>query len=253
MQVIKSSGVSQEFDMQKIIKVLEWACEGTKVDPYELYEIIKSHLREGMSTADIQKTIVKVAANSISIDEPDYQYVASNAAMFEIRKRVYGQFEPPAFIDHISRCVNANKYDKEILSKWSAEEITLLDSYIKHERDFTMTYAGTMQLIEKYLVKDRHTGELYETPQFAFMLIGMCLHQDDGENRLKNVIRFYDAVSTKKISLPTPIMAGVRTPTRQFSSCVVIEGGDSLNSINESVHLLLSTSVSVQVLVSTLV
>lgn len=234
MQVIKSSGVSQEFDMQKIIKVLEWACEGTKVDPYELYEIIKSHLRDGMSTADIQKTIVKVAANSISIDEPDYQYVASNAAMFEIRKRVYGQFEPPAFIDHISRCVNANKYDKEILSKWSAEEIALLDSYIKHERDFTMTYAGTMQLIEKYLVKDRHTGELYETPQFAFMLIGMCLHQDDGENRLANVIRFYDAVSTKKISLPTPIMSGVRTPTRQFSSCVVIEGGDSLNSINEA-------------------
>lgn len=232
MQLVKSSGVSQQFEPAKLIKVLEWACDGTSIDPYELYQSIVPHLQDGMSTYDVQRSVVKVAASLISIDEPDYQYVASNAAMFNLRKQVYGQFEPRSFIDQISMGVNENKYDPEILSKWSAEEITLLESRIVHGRDFEMTYAGTMQLIEKYLVKDRSTNKIYETPQFAFMLIGMCLHQDDGEHRLKNVIRFYDAVSTRKISLPTPIMAGCRTPTRQFSSCVVIESGDSLKSIN---------------------
>ena len=106
ISVIKSSGISQEFDSKKIIKVLEWACNNTAIDPYELYENIKSHLQDGMTTSEIQKTIIKVAANSISIEEPDYQYVAGNATMFEIRKSVYGQFEPPSFIDHISYCVN---------------------------------------------------------------------------------------------------------------------------------------------------
>lgn len=234
MKVIKSSGTSQEFTPEKLIKVLEWGCENTRVDPYELYQAIVPHLQDGMTTYDIQRAATKVAASMISIEEPDYQYVASNLAMFNLRKQVYGQFEPRSFIDQISFGVNHNKYDKEILAKWSAEEIALLESKIVHDRDFEMTYAGTMQLIEKYLVKDRSTGQIIETPQFAFMLIGMTLHQDDGENRLVNTIRFYDAVSTKKISLPTPIMAGARTPTRQFSSCVVIEAGDSLKSINKS-------------------
>ncbi|ARW58208.1 aerobic NDP reductase, large subunit [Serratia phage X20] len=239
MQVIKSSGVSQDFTPSKITQVLEWSCENTSIDPYDLYEEVKSHLRDGMTTKEIHKAVIKVAANRITIDEPDYQYVASNLAMFGLRKDVYNQFEPPRFIDHISHCVNENKYDPEILSKWSAEEIELFESQIKHSRDFEFTYAGTMQLIEKYLVKDRSTGKIYETPQFAFMLIGMCLHQDDGEHRIKNVIRFYNAVSTRKISLPTPIMAGVRTPTRQFSSCVVIEGGDSLTSINKGAEAII--------------
>lgn len=211
MKVIKSSGTSQEFTPEKLIKVLEWGCENTRVDPYELYQAIVPHLQDGMTTYDIQRAATKVAASMISIEEPDYQYVASNLAMFNLRKQVYGQFEPRSFIDQISFGVNHNKYDKEVLAKWSAEEIALLESKIVHDRDFEMTYAGTMQLIEKYLVKDRSTGQIIETPQFAFMLIGMTLHQDDGENRLVNTIRFYDAVSTKKISLPTPIMAGART------------------------------------------
>ncbi|ACP31146.1 NrdA-like aerobic NDP reductase large subunit [Enterobacteria phage RB68] len=234
INVIKSSGVSQSFDPQKIIKVLSWAAEGTSVDPYELYENIKSYLRDGMTTDDIQTIVIKAAANSISVEEPDYQYVAARCLMFALRKHVYGQYEPRSFIDHISYCVNEGKYDPELLSKYSAEEITFLESKIKHERDMEFTYSGAMQLKEKYLVKDKTTGQIYETPQFAFMTIGMALHQDEPADRLKHVIRFYEAVSTRQISLPTPIMAGCRTPTRQFSSCVVIEAGDSLKSINKA-------------------
>lgn len=234
INVIKSSGVSQSFDPQKIIKVLSWAAEGTSVDPYELYENIKSYLRDGMTTDDIQTIVIKAAANSISVEEPDYQYVAARCLMFALRKHVYGQYEPRSFIDHISYCVNEGKYDPELLSKYSAEEITFLESKIKHERDMEFTYSGAMQLKEKYLVKDKSTGQIYETPQFAFMTIGMALHQDEPVDRLKHVIRFYEAVSTRQISLPTPIMAGCRTPTRQFSSCVVIEAGDSLKSINKA-------------------
>lgn len=234
INVIKSSGVSQSFDPQKIIKVLSWAAEGTSVDPYELYENIKSYLRDGMTTDDIQTIVIKAAANSISVEEPDYQYVAARCLMFALRKHVYGQYEPRSFIDHISYCVNEGKYDPELLSKYSAEEITFLESKIKHERDMKFTYSGAMQLKEKYLVKDKTTGQIYETPQFAFMTIGMALHQDEPVDRLKHVIRFYEAVSTRQISLPTPIMAGCRTPTRQFSSCVVIEAGDSLKSINKA-------------------
>ncbi|QLF81566.1 ribonucleotide reductase of class Ia (aerobic), alpha subunit [Escherichia phage vB_EcoM_F1] len=234
INVIKSSGVSQSFDPQKIIKVLSWAAEGTSVDPYELYENIKSYLRDGMTTDDIQTIVIKAAANSISVEEPDYQYVAARCLMFALRKHVYGQYEPRSFIDHISYCVNEGKYDPELLSKYSAEEITFLESKIKHERDMEFTYSGAMQLKEKYLVKDKTTGQIYETPQFAFMTIGMALHQDESVDRLKHVIRFYEAVSTRQISLPTPIMAGCRTPTRQFSSCVVIEAGDSLKSINKA-------------------
>ncbi|CUL01648.1 ribonucleotide reductase alpha subunit [Escherichia phage wV7] [Escherichia phage slur03] len=234
INVIKSSGVSQSFDPQKIIKVLSWAAEGTSVDPYELYENIKSYLRDGMTTNDIQTIVIKAAANSISVEEPDYQYVAARCLMFALRKHVYGQYEPRSFIDHISYCVNEGKYDPELLSKYSAEEITFLESKIKHERDMEFTYSGAMQLKEKYLVKDKTTGQIYETPQFAFMTIGMALHQDEPVDRLKHVIRFYEAVSTRQISLPTPIMAGCRTPTRQFSSCVVIEAGDSLKSINKA-------------------
>ena len=236
MQVQKSSGVSQDFDGQKIIKVLSWSCEGTNIDPYELYETIKPHLRDGMTTRDIQTVIIKVSAGLISVEEPDYQYVAAKATMFALRKDVYGQFEPRSFIDQISYCVNEGKYDPELLSSYSAEEITYLESRIKHERDFDLTYAGAMQLKEKYLVKDKTTGKIYETPQFAIMAIGMALHQDEPTDRLKHVCRFYDAVSTRQVSLPTPIMAGARTPTRQFSSCVVIEAADSLKSINKTAN-----------------
>ncbi len=239
MKVIKSSGIAQEFDQTKIMQVLNWALEGitftSDIDVYDLFERIIPHLKDEMTTSEIQDALVKVAADSITLEEQDYQYVASNLAQFGLRKAVFGQFDPPRFVDHITNVTKDGLYDTEILLKYSPEEIEELEKAIDHSRDFTFTYAGTCQLMDKYLVKDRSTGKIYETPQFAFMLIGMCLHQDeDSSVRLQVVKDFYEAVSTRKISLPTPIMAGVRTPTRQFSSCVVIESGDSLDSINEA-------------------
>lgn len=235
MKVIKSSGIAQEFDTNKIIKVLEWSCENTSIDPYELFDRCRPFFKDTMTTSEVQRSIIKVAADSIQIDEPDYQYVASNLAMFGLRKEVYGQFDPPKLRDHTLKLVELGIYDKDLATKWSDEEFEYFESIIDHNRDLNFTYAGTMQMKDKYLVKDRSSGKIYETPQFAYMLIGMCLHQDeDLTKRRKYVKDFYDAASLKQASLPTPILAGVRTPTRQFSSCVKIESGDSLESINEA-------------------
>lgn len=236
IQVVKSSGVSQQFIPEKLLKVLTWASEGTSIDPYSIYEKVKPYIRDGISSKELQQNVIKVAASSISIEEPDYQFVASNLAMFALRKEVYGQFDAPSLLEQISVNVGRGVYDKEILQKYSIDEIDELDNYIDHSKDFTFSYAGTMQLKEKYLVKDRSTNKIFETPQFSYILISMCLHQEEKENRLDKVKAMYNALAAKQISLPTPIMAGVRTPTRQFSSCVVIEGGDSLNGINQAAN-----------------
>ncbi|USL84140.1 aerobic NDP reductase large subunit [Escherichia phage W115] len=237
--VVKSSGLTVPFEKEKVMKILEAAAEGHNVDPYELFDMVEPLLTEGMSTNDIQKVLIKVAADNITVETPDYQYVASNLAMFALRKSVYGQFQPIDFYSHIERNIETGKYDREILQKYSREEVEYLEKFIDHKLDFKMTYAGAMQLKEKYLVQDRSTKKIIETPQFAYMLIGMCLHQEETENRLEHVIDFYNAVANKQISLPTPIMAGVRTPTRQFSSCVVIESDDSLQGINETANAII--------------
>lgn len=241
MKVIKSSGIAQEFDKSKIIQVLEWSCENTQVNPYELFERCQPFFKDGMTTTEIQRAIVKVAADSITAEESDYQYVSSNLSMFGLRKEVYGQFDPPHLLRHVISRVDRGVYDAEVLEKYSEDEFDILNKMIDHDRDFNFTYAGAMQMKDKYLVKDRSSGKLFETPQFAYMLIGMCLHQEENPSkRLKYVKDFYDAASLKQISLPTPILAGVRTPTRQFSSCVLIESGDSLESINETTSAVVS-------------
>lgn len=235
MQIVKSSGIEQQFDPNKILKVLEQASKGREVDIYLVLQKVQNSVKEGMTTKEIHDSAIRVAASLISKSTPDYQWFAANLLMLSIRKQAYGQFEPSPFVEHISEHVNANRYDKEILSKWSAEEIKYLESVIDHERDFTFAYSGAIQLAEKYLLKNKKGGSdkrIIESPQYAYMLIGMCLHQDETENRIEKVIKFYDAASLQKISLPTPIMGGVRSPIRQFSSCVVIESGDSLKSIN---------------------
>lgn len=232
--VVKSSGVIQPFDKEKILKVLLWACSSYNIDVKMFLDAVVDQIRDGMTTEQIQRIAIKYAADRISIKEPDWQYVAGNLEMFALRKIVYGQFDPIPFIQHIRKNVNAGLYDSEILEKWSEEEITTLEKQIDHNKDFEFSYAGVQQLIGKYLVQNRTTDEIFETPQYAFMLIAMCLHQDepDLEGRFKHTTEFYQAIADRKLSLPTPIMSGVRTPTRQFSSCVVIETGDSLPSIN---------------------
>lgn len=234
MNVIKSSGVSQAFYKEKLYKVLNWASEGRNIDVDKFVDSVIDLIRDGMTTKQIQQLATKYAADRISVKEPDWQFVAANLEMFALRKQVYGQFEPIPFYDHIVKMVEAGKYDKEILSKWTRDDIEYFEENINHDKDFEFSYAGVQQLIGKYLVQDRTTDEIFETPQYAFMLIAMCLHQDEPRTTVafNHVVDFYNAISDRKLSLPTPIMSGVRTPTRQFSSCVVMESGDSLSSIN---------------------
>lgn len=234
LKVTKRDGRLEEINLDKIHRVITWAAEGLKNVSVSQVEL-KSHIQfyNGIRTDDIHETIIKAAADLITEETPDYQYLAARLAIFHLRKIAYGEFEPPHLFDHVSRLVNAGKYDKHLIADYSREEFEVLSGYIDHERDMTFSYGAVKQLEGKYLVQNRVTRQIYETPQFLYMLVSMCLFAKYPQaTRLDYVKRFYDAVSTFKISLPTPIMSGVRTPTRQFSSCVLIECGDSLDSIN---------------------
>ncbi|MBT0718070.1 ribonucleoside-diphosphate reductase subunit alpha [Rosenbergiella epipactidis] len=232
--VTKRNGQQERINLDKIHRVLDWAAEGLNNVSVSQVEL-RSHIQfyDGIKTSDIHETIIKAAADLISRDAPDYQYLAARLAIFHLRKKAYGQFEPPVLLDHVKKMVGLGKYDAHLLSDYTEEEFAELDSYIDHWRDMNFSYAAVKQLEGKYLVQNRVTGDIYESAQFLYILVAACLFSAyPKETRLDYIRRFYDAVSTFKISLPTPIMAGVRTPTRQFSSCVLIECGDSLDSIN---------------------
>lgn len=234
MQVTKRDGRSEPIDLDKIHRVVDWAANGLENVSVSQVEL-RSHIQfyDGIRTGDIHETIIKSAADLISEETPDYQFLAARLAIFHLRKIAYGQFEPPHLYDHVQRLTEMGKYDPHILADYSREEFDELNAYIDHWRDMNFSYAAVKQLEGKYLVQNRVTKEIYESPQFLYILVAMCLFSKyPAETRLEFVKRFYDAVSTFKISLPTPIMSGVRTPTRQFSSCVLIECGDSLDSIN---------------------
>lgn len=191
---------------------------------------LKSQIQfyDGITTSDIHETMIKASADLISEETPDYQYLAARLAIFHLRKKAYGQYEPPALFDHVAKLVDMGKYDQHLLEDYSREEFELMDSFIDHKRDLDFSYAAVKQLEGKYFVQNRVTKEIYESAQFLYILVAACLFSKyPRETRLDYIRRFYDAVSTFKISLPTPIMSGVRTPTRQFSSCVLIECGDS--------------------------
>ncbi|AWT49329.1 ribonucleoside-diphosphate reductase subunit alpha [Psychrobacter sp. YP14] len=234
IKVMKRDGRLEPIDLDKIHKVITWAAEG--LDNVSVSQVeLKSHIQfyDGIKTRDIHETIIKAAADLISEDTPDYQYLAARLAIFHLRKIAYNQFEPPHLFDHVTKLTEAGKYDQHILQDYSREEFDELNDYIDHWRDMNLAYAAAEQMAGKYLVQDRVTKTVYESPQFLYVLVGMCLFASyDKSERMHYVKRFYDAASTFKISLPTPIMSGVRTPSRQFSSCVLIECGDSLDSIN---------------------
>lgn len=234
IKVTKRDGRLEDINLDKIHRVVTWAAEGLQNVSVSQVEL-KSHIQfyNGIRTDDIHETIIKAAADLISQDTPDYQYLAARLAIFHLRKIAYGEFEPPHLYDHIKKLTEAGKYDRHIIADYSREEFDELNAYIDHSRDMTFSYAAVKQLEGKYLVQNRVTRQIYETPQFLYILVAMCLFSKyPKETRLDYVKRFYDAVSTFKVSLPTPIMSGVRTPTRQFSSCVLIECDDSLDSIN---------------------
>lgn len=234
LTVTKRDGSKQPFDSEKINAVIKFACQGyeRKVSVSAIAMAAKISLSDGMKTDDIHKALIKAAADKINQLNPEYAIVAAKLALYRIRKLAFGQYDYPDFSAHVRNLSAKGIYDAEIQQKWTAEEIAELGAYIKPERDDLFQYAAVSQLESKYLVQNRVTKELYEAPQQAYMLISMCLFQDWKYDRMGIVKEFYDAVSTFEISLPTPIMAGVRTPTRQYSSCVVIESGDSLDSIN---------------------
>ncbi|AAP96487.1 ribonucleotide-diphosphate reductase subunit alpha [[Haemophilus] ducreyi] len=234
LMVTKRNGQQEPLDLEKIHRVITWAAEGlanVSVSQVELSAHIQFY--QGIRTSDIHETIIKAAADLISKETPDYQYLAARLAVFHLRKKAYGTFYPPHLFEHIQKLVKLGKYDNLLLKQYSEEEWDIMNGFLVHERDMNFSYAAVKQLEGKYLVQNRVTGEIYESAQFLYILVAACLFSSYPKaTRLDYIHRFYDATSTFKISLPTPIMAGVRTPTRQFSSCVLIECGDSLDSIN---------------------
>ncbi|MCV2403316.1 ribonucleoside-diphosphate reductase subunit alpha [Marinomonas sp. C2222] len=234
LTVTKRNGATENINLEKIHKVITWAAEG--LDNVSVSQVeLKAQIQffEGIRTTDIHETLIKSAADLISEFTPDYQYLAARLAIFHLRKKAFGEFEPPHLHDHVKNLVSQNRYDAHLLEDYSAEDFDILNGFIDHSRDMNFSYAAVKQLEGKYLVQNRVTGEIYESPQFIYILVAACLFANySKETRLDLIRRFYDAVSQFKISLPTPIMSGIRTPTRQFSSCVLIECGDSLDSIN---------------------
>jgi ribonucleoside-diphosphate reductase alpha chain len=235
MEVIKRNGEKSGLDAEKINRVLMWATENISgVSASDVAMNAHIQFYQGIKTTEIHNVLIQSAVDLISEKNPNYQYVAANLLNYLLRKEaleVNGEQLPP-LVDIIKRNVKLDFYDKIILEKYTDEEIEEIDSFIKHTRDYDFTYAGIQQLIDKYLVKDRTTGKSYETPQYAFMLIAMTVFMDhDKSERNFHIKELYDLISTKKISLPTPVVAGIRTPNRQYSSCTLIEIGDSLDSI----------------------
>ena len=233
ISVTKRDGSTQPFNLDKVHKVLEWAVEGiTNVSMSQIELKANIQLYDKIPAYDIHELLIKSAAELISEDTPNYQFVAARLISYKMRKEAYGQYNPPRLCEIIQRNVDLGVYDKEILKLYSMDELAELNDYIKHDRDDNFTYAGMEQFRGKYLVQDRRTKQIYETPQVLYMMIAATLFSGYKDERMKYVKEYYDAMSQFYISLPTPIMAGVRTPTRQFSSCVLIESGDSLDSIN---------------------
>lgn len=234
MQVLKRNGGLEPLDFDKINKVTEWACEGLSgVSSSEV--AIKANLsfHDKIKTSDIHETLVKSAADLISEEHPNYQYVAGRLVNFDLRKQVWRGVEPPLFSDHVLRVVDLGFYDRAVLDAYTMADLDELGSYIDHDRDLSLTYAAMEQFRGKYLVRNRVKKQFLETPQQLYMMVALTLFSSYPENtRMKWVKDYYDAISEHYVSLPTPIMSGVRTPLRQFSSCVLIESGDSLDSIS---------------------
>jgi ribonucleoside-diphosphate reductase alpha chain len=233
--VVKRNGNRVPYNEECIHKIVEHSCAGIEnVSLSDIVIHVGVQAYDGITTSEIQDIIIKSAADKISEQTPNYQYVAANLNIFKLRKMAYGQWTPPTLYDHIKRMCDENWYDITLLQKYSREELDDFDKFIDHSLDLKFSYAATKQLEGKYLVKNRTTGQILESPQMAYMCICLAIFQDFSSNKSERaavIKEFYHHLSEQNISLPTPIMAGVRTPLRQFSSCVLLECGDSLDSI----------------------
>ena len=236
-KVVKRNGSIQPLNLEKMHVMVEQACDGLAGVSASQVEIQSGlQLYDGITTKEIQEILVRSASDLIDLESPNYQFVAARLLLFSLRKQLYGvQWDHPTLFAHIIKCVEDGVYDSEVLDNYTQKEIEHLGEYLDHERDFMFTYAGLRQVVDKYLVQDRSTGEIYETPQFMYMLIAITIFQNyPTDNRINYIKRYYDAISRHKINIPTPIMAGVRTPIRQFASCVLVDIDDTLDSIFSS-------------------
>jgi ribonucleoside-diphosphate reductase alpha chain len=236
-KVVKRNGRIESLDLDKMHLMVEEATKGlagVSASQVEMKSGIQFY--DGITTAEIQEILIRSASDLIDLEHPNYQYVAARLLLFAVRKQLYGGHkELPNLESHIINCVNSQVYDSEIFTKYSKEEIARANSYIDHDRDLLFTYAGLRQVVDKYLVQDRSGGGVYETPQFMYMMIALTIFAEyPKETKMSYVRRYYDAISKHKINIPTPIMAGVRTPLRQFASCVLVDVDDTLDSIFSS-------------------
>jgi len=239
--VVKRGGQTEAIDLEKVHRMVEAACRdvaGVSESSVEMNSGLQFY--DGITSTEIQSILIKSAADLICLETPNYQYVAARLLLFQVRKSVFNtkwkdsEIYPP-LKDIVLRNINYNVYDEKLITYYSDEEWEKLDSYMKHDRDLLFTYAGLRQVVDKYLVQDRSSGQLYESPQYMYMLIAATLFKEyPSENRLQYVKRYYDSVSSFKINIPTPIMAGIRTPLRQFASCVLVDSDDTLDSIFSS-------------------
>lgn len=236
-KVKKRDGSIEPLNLEKMHIMCEEACKnlaGVSASQVEIQSGIQFY--DGITTAEIQEILIRSASDLISLDNPNYQYVAARLLLYSLRKSLYGRmWELPHLMDHIKDCIDKDVYDADILVKYCEEEIEILNGVIDHGRDFLFTYAGLRQVADKYLVQDRSSGKVYETPQFMYLLIAMTIFADyPKKTRLDYVTRYYTAISKHRINIPTPIMGGVRTPLRQFASCVLVDADDTLDSIFSS-------------------
>ena len=235
--VVKRNGSVEGLDLNKLHLMVEEACKdlaGVSASQVEMQSGIQFY--DGITTSEVQEILIRSASDLIDLEHPNYQFVAGRLLLFALRKQLFGRMhECPTVFEHTKKCVELGVYDAEILSLYDAEEFEKLQSYIDHSRDYLFTYAGLRQVSDKYLVQDRSSGQIYETPQFMYILIAATIFSKyPKETRLDYVKRYYDAISKHKINIPTPIMAGVRTPLRQYASCVLVDIDDTLDSIGHS-------------------
>lgn len=235
-KVVKRNGNTENLNLDKIHKMVDSACEGlagVSASQVEMQSGIQFY--DGITTGEIQEILIRSASDLIDLETPNYQFVAARLLLFGLYKQIFGaswNLGFPSIQDHLQNGANKKIYDKSLVTNYTDDEWSKINSWIDHDRDFLFTYAGLRQVVDKYLVQDRSTGKLYETPQYMYMLISATIFAEyPKETRLDYVRRYYNAISKHRINIPTPIMAGVRTTLRQFASCVLVDVDDTLDSI----------------------
>ena len=238
ISVVKRNGRGKEsLNIEKIHEMVEYATEditGVSSSQVEMNSGLQFY--DGISTNEIQQILIRSANDLISLDNPNYQYVAARLLLYSLRKQLFHKlWDHPHIYTHVNDTVKRGVYDSDILKWYNKNDFDRMENWLTHERDYTFTYAGLRQVIDKYLVQDRSTGDIFETPQFMYMMIAATIFAHYPKNkRMSYVKRYYDAISRFKINIPTPVMAGVRTPIRQYASCVLVDVADTLSSIFSS-------------------